>query len=168
LEVIPMIAPFVPQTVLPLAVAAGALGWAAISDIRHYVIPNRTVAAVAAAYCMFACTMPWSFAIGGVVAGMIVFAVATLFFARGWLGGGDAKLITAAALWAGSPFLSSFTVVTCLSGAALGLLMLTPARRLMPAPSTDALSLVAQPMPFGVPIAIGGLVVLALNMTQPQ
>ena len=161
-----MITPLLPQTVLPLAAAAGALGWAAISDVRHYVIPNRTVALVATAYFLCACSMPWSFVIGGALAGLIVFSIATLFFARGWMGGGDAKLITAAALWAGSPFLSSFAIVTCLSGAALGLLMLTPARRLMPAPSADALSLSGQPMPFGVPIAIGGLVVLALNLAR--
>ena len=163
-----MIMPLNPQTVLPLAVAAGALGWAAISDIRHYIIPNRTVVAVAAAYAVFACSMPSFFALGGAVAGLIVFAVATLFFARGWMGGGDAKLATVTALWAGGPFLSSFTIVTCLSGAALALLMLTPARRLMPAPSADALSLAGQPMPFGVPIAIGGLFVLALNLPLPR
>jgi prepilin peptidase CpaA len=175
-----MIAPLVPQTVLPLAIAAGAMGWAAISDIRHYIIPNRTVAAIAASYTVFACSMPASFAIGGVIAGMIVFAVATLFFARGWMGGGDAKLITVAALWAGAPLLSAFTAVTCLSGAVLAIVMLTPARRLMPAPSADAVSLAGgpapdgmggglrQPMPFGVPIAIGGLFVLALYLSQQR
>jgi prepilin peptidase CpaA len=156
------------------------MGWAAISDIRRYIIPNRAVAAIAAAYAIFACSMPSSFAIGGGVAALIVFAVATMFFARGWMGGGDAKLITVTALWAGVPFLSSFTTVTCLSGAALAILMLTPARRLLPAPSADAVSLAGgpapdgtsgglrQPMPFGVPIAIGGLFVLALYLSQPR
>ena len=180
-----MIVPLAPQTVLPLAAAAGAMGWAAISDIRHYIIPNRTVAAIAVAYAVFACSMPSSFAIGGAVAAMIVFAVATMFFARGWMGGGDAKLITVTALWAGAPFLSAFTTVTCLSGALLAVLMLTPVRRLMPAPSADAVSLAGglapdgpvndgtggglrQPMPFGVPIAIGGLFVLALYLSQPR
>jgi prepilin peptidase CpaA len=106
---------------------------------------------------------------------MIVFAVATMFFARGWMGGGDAKLITVTALWAGAPLLSAFTAITCLSGAVLAIVMLTPARRLMPAPSADALSLAAasgtrtgQPMPFGVPIAIGGLFVLVLYLSQQR
>jgi len=173
-----MTASSVLPTILPLAVTAGALGWAAVSDIRHYIIPNRTVIAIAAAYGAFACSMPWSFLIGGVGAGLIVFAMATLFFARGWMGGGDAKLLTAAALWAGVPYLSAFATVTCLSGAALALLMLSPARRLMPAPSADALSLtgasqtgganggVRQPMPFGLPIAIGGLFIVALHLQQ--
>jgi prepilin peptidase CpaA len=90
------------QMELPPAAAAAALVWAAISDIRHYIIPNRTVAVVGAAFILFACSMPWSFAIGGILAGMIVFSIALTFFARGWMGGGDAKLMTAVALWAGS------------------------------------------------------------------
>ena len=156
------------QTELPIAAAAAALVWAAVSDIRHYIIPNRTVAIIGAAFLLFACSMPWSFSIGGVLAGLIVFAVAVTFFARGWMGGGDAKLMTAVALWAGSSYLSTFALVTSLSGAALGVVMLTPARRVMPAPSAEALDLARQPMPFGLPIAAGGLAVLAHYLFQPR
>jgi prepilin peptidase CpaA len=156
------------QTELPAAAAAAALVWAALSDIRHYIIPNRTVAIVGAAYILYACSMPWSFAIGGVLAGLIVFAVSVTLFARGWMGGGDAKLMTVAALWAGVPYLSAFALVTSLTGAVLGALMLTPVRRILPAPSTEALSLARQPMPFGVPIALGGLAVLAHSLLLPR
>jgi prepilin peptidase CpaA len=166
-----MIAAHAISTALPLAITAGALGWAAVSDIRHYIIPNRTAIAIVAAFGLYACAMPWSFLIGGVGTGLVVFAMATLFFARGWMGGGDAKLLTATGLWAGPSFLSAFTAVTCLSGAALALLMLSPARRLMPAPSVDAVNLTGsagsglrQPMPFGVAIAVGGLFVVALRL----
>jgi len=156
------------QMELPIAAAVTALIWAAVSDIRHYIIPNRTVAIVGAAFVLFACSMPWSFAIGGAVAGLIVFSVAVTFFARGWMGGGDAKLMTAVALWAGSSYLSTFALVTSLAGAALGLVMLTPAWRLMPAPSAEALGLARQPMPFGLPIAAGGLTVLVHYLLQPR
>jgi prepilin peptidase CpaA len=156
------------QLALPLAATAAALIWAAISDIRHYIIPNRTVAIVGAAFAVFASAMPWSFAIGGVLAGLIVFSVALTFFARGWMGGGDAKLMTAVALWAGSSYLSTFALVTSLAGAALGLVMLTPAWRIMPAPSVEALGLARQPMPFGLPIAAGGLSVLIQYLLQPR
>ena len=163
-----MVAALPPLTVFPLAAAASALVWAAVSDIRHYIIPNRTVAIIGAAYFLFACSMPWPFAIGGGLAGLIVFSVAALFFARGWMGGGDAKLMTAAALWAGFSDLSTFALVTSVTGAGLGIFMLTPARRVMPAPSPEALSLARQPMPFGVPIAAGGLAVLAHYMLSPR
>jgi prepilin peptidase CpaA len=152
---------------LPIAAAATALVWAAVSDIRHYIIPNRTVAIVGGAFALFACSMPWSFAIGGVLAGLIVFSIALTFFARGWMGGGDAKLMTAVALWAGSSCLSTFALVTSLAGAALGLVMLTPAWRIMPTPSAEALGLARQPMPFGLPIAAGGLAILAHYLLQP-
>ena len=158
------------QTELPIAAAAAAaaLVWAAASDIRHYIIPNRTVAIVGAAFLLFACSMPWSFAIGGVLAGLIVFSVAVTCFARGWMGGGDAKLMTAVALWTGSSHLSTFALVTSLAGAALGIVMLTPAWRVMPTPSAEALGLARQPMPFGLPIAAGGLAVLVHYLLQPR
>jgi len=156
------------QIELPLAAAAAALVWAAVSDIRRYIIPNRTVAVVGGAFALFACAMPWSFAIGGVLAALIVFSVTLTFFARGWMGGGDAKLMTAVALWAGSSYLSTFALVTSLAGAALGIVMLTPAWRVMPAPSAEALGLARQPMPFGLPIAAGGLAVLAHYLLQPR
>ena len=156
------------QMELPIAAAAAALIWAAVSDIRLYIIPNRTVAIIGAAFAVFACAMPWSFAIGGVLAGLIVFAVAVTFFARGWMGGGDAKLMTVVALWAGSSYLSTFALVTSLAGAALGIVMLTPASRIMPAPSAEALGVARQPMPFGLPIAAGGLAVLAQYLLLPR
>jgi len=163
-----MLAAFSLQMELPIVAAATALVWAAVSDIRHYIIPNRTVAIVGAAFTVFACSMPWSFAIGGVLAGLIVFSIAVTFFARGWMGGGDAKLMTAVALWAGSSYLSTFALVTSLAGAALGIVMLTPAWRIMPAPSAEALGLARQPMPFGLPIAAGGLAVLVHYLLQPR
>jgi prepilin peptidase CpaA len=150
-----------------LAVTACALVWAAVSDFRLYLIPNRISLIIVAAFVFAACFMPISFLTGGVLTGLGVFAMAVFFFARGWMGGGDVKLLGAMALWVGPSFLSPFAVGTCMSGAALGILMLSPLKRLMPLPSADALSLAGgetaarQPMPFGVAIAIGGISVLA-------
>jgi prepilin peptidase CpaA len=45
--------------------------------------------------------------------------------------------------------------------------MLSPARRLMPAPPAGETGEgLRQPMPFGVPIAVAGLCVLALRINQ--
>jgi prepilin peptidase CpaA len=150
---------------------AGALIWAAFSDLRHYLIPNRIPVLIAAAYAVIASALPLTFVIGGFLTGLAVLALGMLVFARGWMGGGDVKLMAAVALWAGPSFLPVFGLVTSISGALLALIMLSPARRMLPAPSADALELtgadgtaVRQPMPFGVAIATGGLFLAALYL----
>jgi hypothetical protein len=58
-------------------------------------------------------------------------------------------------------------MVTSLAGAALALVLMTPARRLFPAPpqallaTAGPLQTLRQPMPFCVAIAAGGIFVLA-------
>ena len=157
-------------TASSLAATAGALGWAAVSDIRRYIIPNSVPVIVAGAFALTACFLPWSFLIGGGVTSMAILAVGALFFMRGWMGGGDAKLLATVALWAGPSLFSHFALVTAVAGAGLAALMLSPLRRFMPAPSADALSLTSaggkryQPMPYGVAIAVGGAYVIALQL----
>jgi prepilin peptidase CpaA len=84
-------------------------------------------------------------------------------FAAGWIGGGDAKLFAAAALWIGLPGMLSYLVFTCLAGGALaaGLvaLRLPSVRAALPAGPAWFCRL-AQPgenVPYGVAIAIGAL-----------
>ncbi len=156
---------------ITLFIAAGALIWASISDIRYYFIPNTIPIIITAAYAVFAFFMPLPHLIGGLLMGTLVFAAGALLFARGLMGGGDVKLMAAAALWAGPSLISTFAIAVSLSGALLAALMLSPLRGLMPAPSQDAVALTGgsdtglrQPMPFGVAIAIGGLCVLALSI----
>ena len=149
-----------------LAVTACALVWAAVSDFLHYIIPNRTPIIVMIAYAVTACFMPVPFVLGGLVTGLATFSIGFFLFAKGWMGGGDVKLMGAVALWAGPSMLSHFAVATSLAGAALGVLILSPLGRHMPLPSLEALGLAGggspgrQPMPFGVAIAAGGLFVL--------
>jgi prepilin peptidase CpaA len=150
-----------------LALSACALGWAAVSDIRHYIIPNKIPVIVTAAFIVAAFFMPLQFMLGGFLTGLAILAIGAFFFARGWMGGGDVKLLAAVSLWAGPSFLSTFAVVTGLSGAVLAAVMLSPLRRYMPMASADALTMTGpaqEPMPYGVAIAAGGLFVLALYL----
>ena len=86
-------------------------------------------------------------------------------FAMGWLGGGDAKLIAATALWFGWPAALTFLVYTMLAGGAATLLLLSFRR--MPV-SQPVLSLswarrlhsTNNALPYGVAIAVGGLIAL--------
>ncbi len=157
-------------TASSLASTAGALGWAAVSDIRRYIIPNSVPVIAVIAFVITACFHPLSFVTDGLLTAWGVLLVGALLFAFGWMGGGDVKLMTAVALWSGPSLFSHFAFVTAIAGAALAALMLSPLRRFMPAPSADALSLTSaggkryQPMPYGVAIALGGAYVLALQL----
>ena len=150
-----------------LAATGGALAWAAVSDVRLYLIPNRVPAIIVAAFAVTAVLLPSSFVVGGAVIGVAALVVGALLFAFGLMGGGDAKLMAAVALWAGPSLIARFALVTALAGLALASLLLSPWRRLMPAPSEAALELARgggqvarRPMPFGVAIAVGGFSVL--------
>ena len=62
-----------------------------------------------------------------------VLVVAFVFFARGWIGGGDAKLAAATALWLGFDQLLNYLIFASLFGGVLTLLILR--FRLMPLPA---------------------------------
>jgi prepilin peptidase CpaA len=146
-----------------LAVTAALIA-AAITDVATYLIPHRYPAAVAIAFAVYAIGKPAPVWLYGMVAAALLLAVGVLLFDRGVLGGGDVKLMTAAALWAGFDQLSLMLFVTSIAGGALALAHLSPLRRLMPArpgtvPAADLRSRLQQPIPFGVAIAIGGVAV---------
>lgn len=154
---------------LCLLVFAGALLLAAASDVRRYLIPNRFSLAILAAYVPFALTGPLVGALTGAFTAFMAFVIGLFFFSRGWLGGGDVKLIVASTLWAGPLHVGDFLLATTLAGAALAGLYLTPVRHYLPAapiPAPGPASAASvpgeprrlqQPIPFAVAIAIGGL-----------
>jgi prepilin peptidase CpaA len=158
----------------PLALASGALTWAAVSDIRRYLIPNAAPIAIAAGYAAAALSRPPAFAIGGCLTGAAVFAVGAAVFRRGGLGGGDVKLLAAIALWAGPTLLKDLALGAALGALALAGLLLSPLRRWMPRPPAEAVALAGgdgalrQPMPFGAAIAAGGLYTLSLYLPLPS
>jgi prepilin peptidase CpaA len=153
-----------PLTVAGLLAAAAGLGWAASSDLTRYRIPNRACALVALGFALAAAAGPAGAAVGGLLTGFAVLAVGALLFARGSVGGGDVKLAAAVALWAGPHGFSDFAFVTSLSGAATAAVMLSPLRRALPQPPHDVASDFRQPMPFGVPLALGGAWLCALRL----
>jgi prepilin peptidase CpaA len=58
------------------------------------------------------------------VAALLVLAITFGFFSRGWIGGGDAKLAAATALWFGFGNLLEYSLYASLIGGALTLLIL--------------------------------------------
>jgi len=155
---------------LALAVLTAALLAAAWSDLRHYLIPNRYPAAIAAAYLIPAVNQPLSQSLWALGIGVGFFMAGAALFATRVMGGGDVKLMAAAALWSGPGLVSPFIEVTAVAGAALALIWLSPARRLLPA-APAALGAdtteeglrqrLKEPVPYGIAIAAGGLYLAA-------
>lgn len=143
-----------------LSFAALAVIWSAVSDIRAYIIPNWTSILIAASFLVAAIFTPYASLISGLLSGAGVLLLGLALFAVGWMGGGDVKLFSALALWAGPSRLGAFTLATSLAGVAVALFMLSPLRRFAPTAPDEARSAARQPMPYGVAIAVGGIWVL--------
>lgn len=157
------------DTVLIL-IFAGLLVAAAHSDIRRFEIPNRLPVAIVLLFPFHVIALqsftgaPVGWLISGITA-VSVFAVGTALFAFGLFGGGDVKLLSAASLWAGPHALPALLLVMSVTGAGLALAFiararLAPAGRNTGERALDATETAGIQLPYGVAIALGGLVAL--------
>src|ERR1700728_74291 len=101
------------------------MAFAASSDLITMTISNRVSLALIAGFVVLALTTGMSLAGIGwhLGAGVLVLIVVFGFFSRGWIGGGDAKLAAATALWFGFDQLLNYLVYSSLLGGALALLL---------------------------------------------
>lgn len=137
---------------------------AAAEDAWRYRISNSLSAAIVALFIVVAALrgfrIDWLDHLAG--AGL-VFAVGVPMFARGWLGGGDVKLLTAVALWCGLGDLPLLLVLMSLVGGGL-VIVLMALRRALPATNEAAprhgLLRRNGPIPYGIAIAFAALLVL--------
>ena len=158
--------PVVAEVVLlaALAVYVGAMLWGALSDLASYEIPNRVSIAVAAAFApaAVAAGLPLSeIALAVAVAGACLIAGIALF-AVGLFGGGDVKLLSAGALWAGEGRVLEYLVLIALAGGLLSLVLMAYRRLPLPARLRRAgwLRALHEPdagVPYGLAIAAGAL-----------
>jgi prepilin peptidase CpaA len=102
------------------------MAFAAASDLFTMKISNRVSLMLAAGFLMLAAGSGMSFndILMHVAAGAAVLVAGFVCFARGWVGGGDAKVATAAALWFGFAHLMNYLLYASLFGGALTLLLL--------------------------------------------
>ena len=97
-------------------------------------------------------------------AGCLVLLVAFGFFTRGWIGGGDAKLAAATALWLGFDHLLPYLVYASLFGGALTLLLVQFRLSPLPAPLArqewlERLHRKDAGVPYGIALAAAALAV---------
>jgi prepilin peptidase CpaA len=99
---------------------------AAVSDFRFYRIPNWLSGAVAMLFiaAAFILAMPLPQIGWHILAGITVLIVGFGLFAVNLIGGGDAKLLAAAALWAGWSELPALIVYTALAGGVMAIAVL--------------------------------------------
>jgi len=142
-----------------LLVVAAMLVAAAISDLRRLWIPDFYALGIALAYGVAATQQTWQVALGGVGTAALVFGAGLALFARGWFGGGDVKLLTSVALWAGPGGIADLLFDCALAGAVLALVMLAQLRWRTPA-AWRVHAPLQQSMPFGVAIAAAGLLLM--------
>jgi prepilin peptidase CpaA len=142
------------------------MAFAAISDLLTMTISNRVSIALAVLFIAmaFACGLPateilWHLACG---AAMLVFAFG--LFARGWIGGGDAKLAAATAIWLGFDHLGDYALSASVLGGLLSVSIIV--LRIWPLPGVLLLARqwairLHEPgtgIPFGIALANAGLI----------
>jgi prepilin peptidase CpaA len=107
---------------LPLLLAIAA-GW----DVASFTIPNSLNLALLAVFAVFAVSAGLSFAVIGwhLLAGIIALTIGFTLFALGHIGGGDAKLFAATALWLGLKDCLPYALLASMfgGGLALGLML---------------------------------------------
>jgi prepilin peptidase CpaA len=142
------------------------IAFAASSDLLTMTISNRvSLLLVAGFFSLAGMSGMVSLEIGYHLAvGCAVLLVAFGFFARGWIGGGDAKLAASTALWLGFDHLLEYLLCASLFGGALTLLVLQ--FRSLPLPgrlvSQHWLERLHQKnggVPYGIALAAAALVV---------
>src|SRR6202140_3015862 len=142
------------------------MAFAAASDLFTMTISNRVSLALVAGFLALALIsdMGLTDILSHLGAGAAVLAVAFACFAMGWVGGGDAKVAAAAALWFGFAHLMNYLVYASLFGGALTSRLLQGPQWPLPHPPAGrawVLKLQAKEsgIPYGIALAIGALMV---------
>jgi prepilin peptidase CpaA len=129
-------------------------------------ISNRVSIALVAGFFVLAPVigMNPSLMLAHIGAGAMVLVVAFVFFAQGWIGGGDAKLAAATALWLGFDHLLPYLIYASLLGGLMTILLLQV--RNWPLPSlllgqewVERLHRKDSGVPYGIALAASALVI---------
>jgi prepilin peptidase CpaA len=149
-----------------LSLFPALMAFAAASDLFTMTISNRVSILLAAAFLVLAVASgmdPYDIA-SHLGAGALVLAIAFGCFAMGWVGGGDAKVAAAAALWLGFGHLLHYLLYASLFGGVLTIVLLQVRQWPLPYALTGQswlLRLHAKEsgIPYGIALATGALMI---------
>jgi prepilin peptidase CpaA len=142
------------------------MAFAASSDLITMTISNRISLVLIAGFFVLAIItgMPPTEMGMHVGASATVLVVAFVFFSRGWIGGGDAKLAAATAMWLGFDQLLNYLICASLLGGVLTIAILR--FRMMPLPAALAnqewlqrLHRMDAGIPYGIALAVAALMI---------
>src|SRR5215831_19240529 len=142
------------------------MAFAASSDLLTMTISNRLSLALAGGFFLLTLITGMGLAAIGMhlAAAAAVLTVTFGFFAMGWIGGGDAKLAAATALWFGFDYLLDYLLYAALFGGVLTVLLIQ--FRKLPLPAVLArqawiarLHETGGGVPYGIALAAAALVV---------
>ncbi|MET3926895.1 prepilin peptidase [Devosia sp. 2618] len=144
------------------------MAFAASSDLLTMRISNKLVLLLVVAFCIvaMAINLPLQQFAMHIVCALTVLAVGFVFFALRWVGGGDAKLAAATALWLGFGLTLPYLVYAALLGGLLTLIILA-LRRLPMTPMLmryvwlERLYNPKSGVPYGIALAIAGMMTYA-------
>jgi prepilin peptidase CpaA len=139
---------------------------AALTDLTSYTIPNWISLALGGAFILAAASIGMSLPVFGihVAVGFAALLAGMAMFAFGWIGGGDAKLLSACCLWFGWPSGREFLLDAALAGGFFSVaLILARGQMIRPFVPLQTgwvgrLITPGEPAPYGVAIAIGALI----------
>lgn len=144
---------------------------AALRDAVSFTIPNWISLALLAVFPAAALASGLPLAGMGahfaVAAGALVFGMG--LFALGWMGGGDAKLMAAAALWLGWPSVAGMIFYTAVAGGALSVaLVMIRSEKVRPLVLMGPAWIVRlgtprESVPYGLAIAVGAMTAFATS-----
>ncbi len=142
------------------------MAFAASTDLFTMKISNRVPVILICGFCLLAALegLPLADVGNHLAAGLVVLVVCFAFFSRGWIGGGDAKLAAATALWLSWTELYQYLLLASVFGGALTLLLLEFRKRLLP-PMLENQAWLARlhqrdtGVPYGIALAAAALLV---------
>lgn len=150
---------------LGLTAFSGAMIWAAIGDVRTFTITNKLNLTIAVGFLIFA--LPMGLSLQDIAAhvgvGAVTLMITITMFLIGIFGGGDAKMMGAAALWLGPAAMQPFILYTAFSGGGLVVILLVSrylARRFgLPKQPRWLRRLLRQrsAVPYGVALGLGAI-----------
>jgi len=161
--------------VIRLLLFPALTAFAASSDLLTMRISNRLSLALAGGFFLLTLVTDMSLYAFGMhlAAASVVLVAAFIFFSQGWIGGGDAKLAAATALWFGFDHLLDYMIYASLLGGALTLLILQ--FRKLPLPTFLArqqwitrLHETGGGVPYGIALAAAALLIYPKTGWMPS
>ncbi len=154
------------SSALALLLFPALMAFAAASDLLTMTISNKVVVALTAGFFALALMtgLSWPVIASHLASGTLVLVVAFGCYAAGWVGGGDAKLAAAIALWLGFDHAVVYLLYASLLGGLLTLLVLRFRGEILPAVLARQdwvmrLHDRKAGVPYGIALAVAALVV---------